>query len=407
MFTDPAVSAPPRRGPSRRTLLIAAGVAGCIAVVVVAAGLLGRAHDASQIKTWTSAQAIPTVRLVSPAADPAARPLTLPGTLQAFYSASIYSRVSGYVRAWYVDIGAQVKAGQLLATIDTPELDQQLVQARADLASARANSSLAEITARRWTALLSQDAVSKQESDEKSGDFVVKKSQVAGALANVDRLLALKGFSRIVAPFAGVVTARKTDIGALVNAGAGANSSSELFDVGEVDKLRLYVSVPQSQSARVGPSSIATLKVPEYAGKIFHATLTTTSNSVSAATGTLLVELLVDNSDGALKAGDYAQVTFGSPGTGSGDSGILRLPSSALLFRKAGMEAAVVGPDSRVRLRPVAVGRDLGTSIEINSGLSPSDRVIDNPADSLADGQLVRVVTPAAGSAPGSGHDPG
>jgi len=392
-----APPSPPRSGPSRKALLVVAGVAAGLAAVVVVIGLAGRAHDAAQTKSWTSAEAIPAVNLVSPSTDAGILPLTLPGSLQAFYNASIYSRVSGYVRAWYVDIGGRVKAGQLLATIDTPELDQQLIQARAALASAKANMDLADITARRWSALLKQDAVSKQESDEKTGDLLVKKSDVNGAQANVDRLLALKAFSRIVAPFDGVVTARKTDIGALVNAGAGANTSSELFDVGKVDKLRLYVSVPQSDSARIGPGSTATLTAPEYPGKVFRATLTTTANAVSATTGTLLVELLVDNADGALKAGDYARVTFDFPRAAAAGSGVMRLPSSALLFRKTGMEAAVVGSNDRVSLRPVTVGHDLGTSIEITSGLSPSDRVINNPSDSLANGQLVRVIeTPVA-----------
>jgi len=393
----PGTAHPPaRRPPSRRRLLVA-GVAGAaLAILVVVAGLISRAHDASSTRRWTSAQDVPVVNVVRPTLESGSQALVLPGNLQAFYNASIYSRVSGYVRAWDVDIGGRVKAGQLLATIDTPELDQQLIQARADLASAQANMQLAEITARRWSRLLAQDAVSKQESDEKTGDLAVKTAQVNAAKAAVDRLLAFKAFSRIVAPFDGVVTARRTDIGALVNAGAGATPTSELFDVAEVDKLRLYVSVPQGDSSRIRPGVTAKLTVPEYPGRSFPAALLTTSNAVSASSGTLLVELLVNNADGLLKAGDYAQVRFDFPSqTASGD-GVLRLPSSALLFRKSGMEAALLGPGNRVQLRHVTVGRDLGTSIEITSGLAPSDQVVNNPPDSLANGEVVHVVRGAA-----------
>ena len=391
--TGRPTSAPPARR-SHRGLLIAGVAAVCLAAIVVVTGLRSRAHDTSQTKTWTSAEAIPAISVVSPTPEAGAQTLVLPGNLQAFYNAPIYSRVSGYVHAWFVDIGAQVKAGQLLATIDTPELDQQLIQARADLASAQANMQLAATTAQRWTRLLGQDAVSKQESEEKTGDLAAKTAQVNAAKANVDRLLALKSFSRIVAPFDGVVTARKTDIGALVNAGAGATTNSELFDVAKIDKLRLYVRVPQGDSARLRPGVTATMTVPEYPGQTFPATLTTTANAVSDSSGTLLVELMVNNAARTLQAGDYAQVKFDLPGAPSNGAGTLRLPSSALLFRKTGMEAALVDSDDRIRLQHVTVGRDLGTSMEINSGLTPSDRVVNNPPDSLANGELVRVIQP-------------
>ena len=388
--------------PSRRSLRIAAAAIAGVAAIVVIAGLVSRAHDSSQLKSWTTAQSIPVVGVVKPTASAGNQPLILPGDLQADYNAPIYSRVSGYVHAWYVDIGAPVKAGQILATIDTPELDQQLIQARADLETARANMGLAATTAKRWTNLLAQDAVSKQETDEKAGDLAARTAMVNAAKANVDRLLALKSFSRIVAPFAGVVTARRTDIGALVNAGAGATTNAELFDVAKVDKLRLYVRVPQSYSARIVPGMTATLTVPEYPGRTFKATLTSTSNAVSDTSGTLLVELAVDNSDRALKSGDYAQVRFDLADRG-GVGEALRIPASALLFRKSGMEAAVVDPQSRVRLRPVTVGLDLGQAVEVTSGLKLDDRVIDNPPDSIATGDLVRVVQTADGAA----KDPG
>jgi RND family efflux transporter MFP subunit len=382
-----------------------AGVAALIlAAFVVVLGLATRAFDSARLKTWTAAQAIPVVGVVMPEADSASQPLVLPGSLQADFNAPIYSRVSGYVHAWYADIGAQVRAGQLLATIDTPELDQQLAQARADLESAKANMQLATTTAKRWTNLLAEDAVSKQETDEKSGDLAAKTAMVNAAKADVDRLLALKDFSRITAPFDGVVTARHTDIGALVNAGAGATPTSELFDVAKVDQLRLYVRVPQSYSARIAPGMTAELTVPEYPGRTFRASLTATSEAVSDASGTLLVELAVNNADRALKAGDYAQVKFNLAQTSTATHGPLRIPASTLLFRKAGMEAAIVDAYSHVRLQPVTIGEDLGQAVEVSAGLSPDDRVIDNPPDSIATGDLVRVVGAAArsrGSAPG------
>ena len=380
--------------PSRRGLkAVAIGAAGLAALVVVA-GLLSRSHQTAQTRNWTSAQEVPTVTTVTPSNEAGAQALVLPGTLQAYYNAQIYPRVSGYVHAWYQDIGARVTAGQLLATIDTPELDQQLMQARADLESAKANQELAGTTAKRWSSLLTQDAVSRQESDEKSGDLKVKTALVNAAKANVDRLLALKSFARIVAPFDGFVTARKTDIGALVNAGAGASPNSELFDVAKVDRLRLYVRVPQSYSARIKVGDTATLKVPEHPGQSFKATLTSTANAVSDNSGTLLIELAVANPGDVLKAGDYAEVTFDLPGAGSSGSGMLRLPSSALLFLKTGLEAAVVDGGGHVHLRRVTVGRDLGSVIEVSGGLSPTDRVINNPPDSIADGEVVRVVQP-------------
>jgi RND family efflux transporter MFP subunit len=394
------------RGRLKRRLMVAGAVAAGLAVVIVVAGVLGRAHDAHKVEAWTTSVAIPAVTVVSPSPDTGAGKLTLPGTLQAYFNAPIYSRVSGYVRAWYVDIGAQVKAGQLLATIDTPELDQQLIQARADLASAQADMNLAQTTAQRWARLLTQDAVSKQEADEKAGDFAVKTARVNAAKANVERLLALKSFSRITAPFAGVVTARRTDIGALVNAGAGATPNSELFDVAKVDELRLYVRVPQNELAHIQPGLNASLTVPEYPGRSFQAKLATTSRAVSDNSGTLLAELSVDNSDRLLTAGEYAQVSFDLPGSGATGGGAMQLPSSAFLFRSHGMEVATVGPDNRVRLKPVRVGRNLGGAMEVKGGVAAGDRVIDNPPDSIADGELVRVL-PTAARTQGGGADAG
>jgi RND family efflux transporter MFP subunit len=386
------------RGQLKRRLMLVGAAAVGLAVVVVVAGVLGRAHDSRKVQTWTSSVSIPAVNLISPSADSGAGKLVLPGTLQAYFNAPIYARVSGYVRAWYVDIGAQVKAGQLLATIDTPELDQQLIQARADLASAEADMNLAQTTAQRWARLLIQDAVSKQEAEEKAGDFAVKTARVNAAKANVARLLALKSFSRITAPFAGVVTARRTDIGALVNAGAAATPNSELFDVAKVDELRLYVRVPQNELAHIQPGLTASLSVPEYPGRSFQAKLATTAKAVSDSSGTLLAELSVNNSDRLLTAGEYAQVRFDLPGSANVGTAAMKLPSSAFLFRSKGMEVATVGSDNRVRLKPVQVGRNLGAAMEVKGGVAPTDRVIDNPPDSIAEGQLVRVLSAAAHS---------
>ncbi len=385
--------AAPRSG-SHRGLLAAGLVAVVIAAVVVVLGVASRAHQSSRTESYTVAQALPTVDVVMPTVNAGARSLSLPGNLQAYYNAPIYSRVSGYVRAWYFDIGAHVKAGQLLAVIDTPETDEQINQARANLATAQANMGLAATTAQRWARLLTQDAVSKQESDEKAGDYKAKITEVAAAKANLDRYLALKAFSRITAPFDGVITARRTDIGALVNAGASATTGSELFDVAKVDRLRLYVSVPQVDSAEIRPGVSATLAVPELPGRTFAAMLSTTADAISGQTGTLLAELMVDNRAGVLKPGSFAQVRFDIPDASAGSKALL-LPSSAILFRNKGTEVALVGANGRVHVQHVSVGRDLGGKTEIDAGVSPTDRVVNDPPDSIAEGQLVRVVDAA------------
>ena len=393
----PARLAPDAPRPPRRTLIIAGIVALVLAAMLVILGIVSRSNEAWKNKTWTQAQAIPVVSLITPTVGASDRTLTLPGTLQAWYAAQIFSRVPGYLRIWYDDIGARVTAGQVLAIIDTPELDAQIVQARAEVASAQASMNLAGITARRWTSLLKEDAVSKQETDEKEGGFEVATAQVNSAKASLDRLLSLKGFSRITAPFAGVVTARRTDIGALVNAGSTANATSELFEVSQVQPLRLYVNVPQVDVAAIRPGIGVALTVPEYPGRVFPAKLATTSNSVSVTSGTLLTELIVDNPEGLLKPGAYAQVQFTFPPDQAGQGGgTLEVPSSALLFRKSGTQLALLGSDDRVRIIQVGVGRDLGQTLEITHGLSPADKVINNPPDSITNGELVRLAPESA-----------
>jgi len=372
----------------RRSLKRIAVIGGGVLAVILLAGTYTRLVQASAVKSWTGEEDIPTVALVSPAASGKGQALVLPGTLQAFYDAQLYSRVPGYVHAWYKDIGAHVRKGELLATIDTPELDQQISQARADLSAAVAAQKLSGTTAERWQSLLPLDAVSKQDAEEKQEDFASKTSAAKAAQANLDRLLAMKEFAHIVAPFDGVVTKRTADIGALVNGGPSANGNP-LFAVADVGHLRLYVNVPQSYSAQIAPGMAVSLTVPEYPDKVFAAKLLSTSNAISAQSSTLLVELEVDNSSGLLKPGDYAQVSMGLP---QGRT-TLQLPASALIFRAGGLKVATVAPDNRVVLKNVSIGTDFGTAVTIASGLSGKERVVNNPPDSLSTGDRVRIGT--------------
>ncbi len=379
----PPKSPPPK---PRRRLLAAVLVCALIAAVVVGvSGVIGRNSSDAKLAAWTRAQAVPTVSVIAPARGTKDQELVLPGDVEAFYEAPIYARVSGYLKMWYQDIGAHVKAGQKLAEIDTPELDQQLEQAKSDVASVQAGASLADLTAKRWKSLLGSQAVSQQTADEKAGDAVEKKAQVAAAQANVDRLQAMEGFKRIAAPFDGVVTARQTDIGALINGGSG--SGVELFKVADMHQMRVYVRVPQAYSARLTPGMAATLKLPQYPDHPFPARVSTTSNAISKESRTVLVELLADNPDGKLWPGTFAEVHFELPP----DAQAWRLPTSALIFREHGLQVATLGPDEKVTLKPVKVGRDLGTEVEITEGLDAADRVIDDPSDSLSDGDTVRL----------------
>ena len=360
-------------------------VAGAILGLVLIVGAGWRLVEARDLKTWTQEADVPTVSLVSPKGGGKNQALVLPGTLQAYFDARLYARVPGYVKSWSKDIGAHVKQGDLLAVIDTPELDQQIAQARADLAAARSAAKLSSVTAQRWNSLLPLDAVSKQDVEEKNQDLASKDSGAAAAQANLDRLLAMKGFARITAPFDGVVTRRTADIGQLVTV---SSAGEPLFAVADMHALRLYVNVPQSYSAQVAPGMKVSLSVPEYPQKTFPAKLVSTSNAISSQSGTLQVEFQADNADGKLKPGAYAQVSMTLPG---GKDGALRLPASALMFRAAGLQVATVGADDKVRMKSIAIGTDLGTSVIVASGLGAHDRVVDNPPDSLSNGDIVRV----------------
>ena len=381
-----------------RRLRLAGLIAGVAAVAIVGWGVFSRASAVGDLKVTAEQRAVPVVRTVSPKGAASAEGLELPGQLQAYNDAAIYARVPGYLKSWNEDIGAKVRTGQLLAVIDAPELDQELAQAQANLATVQANLKLAKVTAERFEDLAGDDAVSKQDADEKSGDLAAKTAAVKAAEANVQRLQAMEGFKRIVAPFDGVVTQRNTNIGALINAGAGANPGSALFNVSDVHLLRVYVHVPQSSSAQVRAGMKASLELPQYPGRAFPATVVSDAGAVSDQSGTLLVELEVQNPEGALKPGDFAQVRFDLPSA----AGVVRVPASALIFRSQGLQIATVTPDGRAHLRPAQIARDLGAQVELSGGVTAQDRVIDTPPDSLEDGDLVRIA-PAEGASHAQG----
>lgn len=365
-------------------------VAVIVALLVVAWGIFSRHRSDGELKNWTQDQAAATVSVIAPKPMDAGNSLALPGNVQAYNSAPLYARTNGYVSKWFVDIGSPVKAGQVMAVIDTPDVDQQLAAARADLQTAKANEALASTTSTRWATLLQKDAVSKQEADEKSGDFAAKRAVTNAAAANVSRLVALQGFSRIIAPFAGVVTSRSTQIGQLVSAGAGTGAAQPLFTVSDVSKMRIYVRVPQVYSAELKPGLHAQLMLPEYPGRTFDAVMTRTADAIDQQSGTVLVELQAANGDGALKPGAYSQVKFPIVGT----SGSVVVPASAILYRSDGTLVATVGPDNKAVIHQIKIGRDMGDTLEVTSGLSKTDRLIDSPPDSLENGDPVKIAQP-------------
>ena len=386
---------PPRK--TRGFKIVAAAV--LIAAAAAAAyGIFSRGESDRRLARWTDAQAVPSVQTAHPETSTAGGTLVLPGDVQAFYEASIYARVPGYLRTWSQDIGARVKAGQALATIETPDLDQEMLQAQANLALAEGKSALADLTSKRWHALLASNAVSVQSADEKAGDADAERAAVNAQKAQVARLKAMLGFKTLTAPFDGVVTARNTDVGALINAGSSA--ASPMFKVADMHQMRVYVHVPQNYASALTVGMKATLTEPQYPGRTFDAVLATTSQSVTAESRTLLVELMADNADGKLLPGTYAEVTFHLPATPD----VLRVPSSALIFRQHGAQLATVGADGRVKMKSVTIAKNLGAEIEILSGVSATDEVVTAPPDSLDDGEEVRVVKPQA-KQPASGGD--
>jgi RND family efflux transporter MFP subunit len=360
---------------------------------VLVSGITSRARSKEQVVQWTNDQAIPSVALATIVHGAAEQSLVLPGTIQPYTKVLINARVSGYLKSWREDIGAHVTAGQVLATIETPDLDQQLDQAKADLATAVANEQLAALTAKRWRALVGTQAVAQQVTDEKSGDATAKQAIVDSAQANVRRLEAMEGFKTLVAPFDGIVTARNTDIGALINAGSSAGQ--DLFEVSDLHSVRIYVQVPQSFSAQLTPGLKAVFEVPQYPGQQFNATLVTTSQAMNMNSRTMLVQLQADNADGKLAAGSYAQVQFQVPG----NPNALRVPATALVVGVSGIQVAVLSADNKVSMKTIQIGRDLGDSVEVVAGLSPSDKVIDSPPETLQSGDPVRLAAAAASSA--------
>jgi RND family efflux transporter MFP subunit len=362
-----------------------------IALSLAAWGIISRVSERATLAKDTAEIAIPTVSTVKAVSSSAAEQLVLPGSVQAYNEAMIFARTNGYVRGWYTDIGTRVKKGQLLADIDTPEVDQQLRQARADFATAQANFELAHTTDQRWRDLLATNSVSRQAADSAAGDASAKKAARASAEANVARLRDLESFKHVLAPFDGVITSRTTDIGALINAGQG----SALFRVADTSKLRVYVMVPQLYAPNMTQGLDANLTFPERPAKTYPAQVVRTADALDPASRTLQVELLVDNSAGELFPGAYAQVHFKLPrGAGS-----MSVPASAVLFRSSDLQVAVVGADHRVTLKGITTGRDFGTSLEVLAGLTPGDDIIVNPSDSLTTGARVRVLQQESNSA--------
>ncbi len=367
----------------RRTLMIALVLA-VVAVIAAVDGISDRAKSRQELVTWTNEQAIQTVGLTTAKRGASEETLVLPGSIAAYNRGTIYARASGYVTGWFVDIGARVKKGDVLATIDAPDLDQQLMQARADLASAKANLELANVTLQRWQRLATQNIVSQQDKDEKSGDQLAKQAAVEAAKANVARLEALTAFKNLTAPFDGIVTSRSLDIGDLVN--AGGNTGRALFQVSDLHKVRIYVNVPQAFLADMKPGVKATLNLPGRE-ETFEAVLTSTSNSLTENNRSALVELQAENPEDTLWPGAYAEVHFHIPS----NTDVLRIPATALIFGPEGLRVAVVGPDDTVISKPVHLGRNLGKEVEIVGGLSLDDRIIDSPQESLAAGEKVRI----------------
>jgi RND family efflux transporter MFP subunit len=367
------------------------GRIGLVAVVLIVAafvaGLIPRLRVRQTTIQETRELATPTVTVVSAAPGQAAAAIPLPAEVKAFVEASIYARASGYLKRWLADIGASVTAGQLLAEIDTPELDQDLARARAELARAEAGLALAKTTAARWTELLKTSSVSEQETAEKKADLALKAAAVEAERANVQRLENLKSFARVTAPFDGIITARKTDIGQLITA-AG---NHELFRLAQTRTLRVFVSVPQSLARTVAPGQSAEVTFPELPGRRFQAKVVRTAGAVDTDSRTLLTELSLDNTHGELLSGSYAQVRF----TETHSTAALTLPSNALLFRAEGMQVGVVGADDKVALRSIKLGRDFGKTVEVLEGLSSTERVILNPSDSLTAGAAVHVAVPS------------
>jgi membrane fusion protein, multidrug efflux system len=395
----PTIQRPPEIAPAppRRALMMVA----VAVLVLLAAGvltLMARASRERSLAIETERETIPTVAVVHPIATDPDEKLVLPGSLLAYEESPIYARTNGYLLKWYTDIGSRVKEGELLATIDTPEVDQELNQARANRQQIVAQVELARITAARWENLRKTDSVSAQEADQQASAYQQSLANLAAADANVRRLEQLEGFKKVYAPFSGVITTRNVDPGALINAGAGI-AGRQLFNIARVSPLRVYTNVPQAYAPyiRVGQATFVTLQ--EFPGQRFSASVARTAQAIDIATRTLLTEVDVPNKDGRLLPGSFGEVHFAI----GVKMNKVTIPVNAMLFRAEGPRAAVVGPDNKVQLRPINIGRDYGTTLEILGGVTTSDRVIINPPDSLEEGQVVNL---AAAPSPGQGPPP-
>ena len=373
---------------SRRKLSIVGLLAGIALVLVVITGIRAREDSDTKLREWTDTQAIPTVAVVLPDAKILNATLDLPGRLEAYGRAPIFARVSGYLKSWNADIGARVKAGQVIAEIEAPDLDQQLLQARADLASAEASAKLSEATLARRRTLIASNFVSMQEIDERTADLSNKNGSVRADQANVERLEALAGYKKITVPFDGIVTSRDTDVGALIN--AGGTTGPAMFVVSDIKKLRVYVNVPQTYVPAIKIGAKAAITMPEYPNRTFLATVEASSQSVDIASGTTRMQLGLDNEKGELMPGGYANVKMSL----ARDAVPLHIPASALIFNQNGLRVATVGSDDKVLFKTVTIARDLGRDIELASGISPDDRIIVAPPDGIADGDQVRVAGP-------------
>ena len=390
----PPDSTPPIPTLSRRGLYIAGISAAIIGVVIIVVGITTRKIADAKLQEWTETQAVPVVAVTLPDTRGKTTTFSLPGRLEAYTQAQIYARVTGYVKDWKADIGTPVKTGQLLAEIDAPDLDQQIMQAEANLASAKANSVLSDMTLTRGQSLIKTYAISQQDLDQRAADASNKQGLVRAAQANLDRLRVLEQYKRLTAPFDGLVTTRTTDIGALINAGGGG---PPLFVVSETSRLRVYVNVPQSYVPNIPIGTKAQISVPEYPGRRFPATVEASAQAVDIASGTTRMQLVVDNSHAELMTGDFTNVTFDLPHPEIA----INVPASALIFNQSGLHVATVGSDGRIILKQVTIARDLGNEVEIGSGITADDRVVANPPDGIATGDKVRVT-----GAPGTPGEP-
>ena len=364
-----------------------------IVAMVVIWGISSRREANAQLSQETKDLAIPTVSVIHPKAGAPVQEIVLPGDMQPFADAPIFARTNGYLKKWYADIGANVKAGQLLAEIDSPEVDQQLQSARADLATAQANLNLAEVTATRYKDLRKTDSVSQQDVDNASGNFEARRTTVESAQSNVKRLQEMQSFEKVYAPFDGVITARNTDVGQLIDSGSSGGASRELFHIAAVNPLRVYINVPQFDSPQIRPGLRAELVLTEFPGRRFQGTVVRSSGAIDNSTRTLLTEVDVENSAHLLRPGGYVEVHLKLPSPVN----TFTLPVNATIFKSAGLQVAIVKDGKTISLIPVAPGRDFGTEIEIVAGLKGDEWVVLNPSDSLTEGTVVRVAeTPPA-----------